>query len=105
MRRYSTRRRAFARALLLRGRAPHVYAGVFLFVAFLEIYGTWIGTWFWLPEIPGTGIPNGNPPSGIASGYVFFDIAAIALAPVLLTVLDRLPWRGRAAPSASRASG
>lgn len=90
---------------LLRGRAPQVYAGVFLFVAFLEFYGTWIGTWFWLPQIPGTGIPNGNPPSGIASGYVFFDVAAIALAPWLLSILGRLRRRRSTAPATSTPSG
>lgn len=72
---------------LLRGRVPHVYAGVFLFVAFLELYGVAMGTWAWQPEIPGTGIPNGNPPSGIASGYVFFDICAIWAAPRLLRIV------------------
>jgi hypothetical protein len=69
---------------LLRGRAPAVYAGVFFAVAFLEIYGTAIGTWHWAEEIPGLGVGDGNPPSGAASGYVFFDIAALALAPGLL---------------------
>ncbi|MEQ8835132.1 MAG: hypothetical protein RIB67_11905 [Miltoncostaeaceae bacterium] len=78
---------------LLRGRASAVYAGVFFVVAFLEIYGTWIGTWYWQPEIPGTGIANGNPPSGVASGYVFFDIAALALAPGLLAVSARIHRR------------
>ena len=49
---------------LVRGRAPEVYAGVFLVVAWLELYGTAIGTWEWAAVIPGTGIPQGNPPSG-----------------------------------------
>jgi hypothetical protein len=71
---------------LVRGRAPTIYAGVFLFVAFLEIYGTALGTWRWAPEIPGLGVPDGNPPSGAASGYVFFDISALFLAPYLLTL-------------------
>ncbi len=69
---------------LLRGRAPAVYAGVFFAVAYLEIYGTAIGTWTWAEEIPGIGVPDGNPPSGAASGYVFFDIAALYLAPMVL---------------------
>jgi hypothetical protein len=69
---------------LLRGRAPAVYAGVFFAVAYLEIYGTAIGTWTWAAELPGIGVPDGNPPSGAASGYVFFDIAAISLAPMVL---------------------
>jgi hypothetical protein len=79
---------------LLRGRAPAVYAGVFIAVAFLEIYGTWIGTWTWAEEIPGLGIGDGNPPSGAASGYVFFDIAALALAPWVLRSWYRM-WPPR----------
>jgi hypothetical protein len=74
---------------LLRGRAPAIYAGVFLVVAALELYGTAIGTWTWAATIPGTGVPNGNPPSGVASGYVFFDVVALALAPKLLIAVRR----------------
>jgi hypothetical protein len=70
--------------VLVRGRAPTLYAGVFLIVGFLEIYGTSIGAWHWAETAPGTPLPAGNPPSGIASIYVLFDIAAIALAPRLL---------------------
>ena len=75
---------------LIKGRMPTVYAGVFFAVAFLEIYGTAVGTWTWQEHIPGIGVPDGNPPSGAASGYVFFDIAALALAPGLLRAWDRL---------------
>lgn len=78
---------------LWRGRAPAVYAGVFLAVAFLEIYGTAVGTWRWAEEVPGLGVPDGNPPSGAASGYVFFDIAALALAPWLLRAHARIGRR------------
>jgi hypothetical protein len=80
-------------AFLVRGGQSRVYASVFAFVAFLEIYGVSMGTWHWEARIPGTGVPTGNPPSGIAAGYVFFDIAAIALAPRLIAAWDR--WRGR----------
>ena len=75
---------------LVRGRAPAVYAGVFVVVAGLELYGTWLGTWTWAQTAPGTPITQGNPPSGIASGYVLFDIAALALAPLLLAFRRRL---------------
>jgi hypothetical protein len=84
---------------LVKGRAPAVYAGVFLVVAALELYGTAIGTWTWAAEIPGTGIPNGNPPSGVASGYVWFDVVALALAPRL----TRWAARSRTAALALRA--
>ena len=70
--------------VLVRGRVPTLYAGVFLIVAFLEIYGTSVGAWQWAQTAPGTPLPAGNPPSGIASIYVLFDISAIALAPRLL---------------------
>jgi hypothetical protein len=80
---------------LLRGRAPEIYAGVFLVVAWLELYGTAIGTWEWAVTIPGTGVPQGNPPSGVASGYVWFDILALALAPLLICSVARIRsgWR------------
>lgn len=75
---------------LVRGRAPAVYAGVFVAVAALEIYGTAIGTWYWAEEIPALGLPDGNPPSGAASGYVLFDIAALAFAPAVLRLAVRV---------------
>src|SRR3954451_3074626 len=79
--------------VLLRGRAAPLYAGVFLIVGFLEVYGTSIGAWHWAATTPGTPLPAGNPPSGIAGVYVLFDILAIALAPrvgAALTTLGRL---------------
>jgi hypothetical protein len=75
-------------AFLWRSRARATYAGVFLVVAALELYGTAIGTWRWAEQLPGLGIPDGNPPSGVASGYVWFDVMALLLAP-------RLPAAGR----------
>jgi uncharacterized membrane protein YuzA (DUF378 family) len=79
---------AFLVVFLIIGRAPLLYAGVFFFVAFLEIWGTFVGTWMWHEYIPGLGLMNGNPPSGAAAGYVLFDIAALALAPGVLAA-----WR------------
>lgn len=81
-------------AFLIRSRNRAVYAGVFFFVAFLEIYGTAIGTWTWAERIPVIGLADGNPPSGAACGYVLFDIAALTFAPRLMRAWDSL--RGRA---------
>lgn len=75
--------------VLLRGGKATLYAGVFVMVAFLEIYGTSIGAWHWAATAPDTPLPVGNPPSGIASVYVLFDIAAIVLAPRALSALER----------------
>jgi len=69
-----------ALAYALRSSRRALYAGVFVMVAFLELYGTAIGTWTWAPTVPGTGVPSGNPPSGVASGYVLLDVVAAALA-------------------------
>jgi hypothetical protein len=74
---------------LWRGRNRAVYAAVFLVVAALELYGTAIGTWRWERELPGLGIPDGNPPSGVASGYVWFDVMALLIAPYLVDLMRR----------------
>jgi hypothetical protein len=76
--------------VLLRGRAATLYAAVFLVVGFLEIYGTSIGAWHWASTTPDTPLSAGNPPSGIAGVYVLFDVAAIAMAPRAMALLDGL---------------
>ena len=80
---------------LWRSRFRAAYAGVFAVVAALELYGTSIGTWRWATELPGLGIPQGNPPSGVASGYVWFDVMAMLVAPWLVRTaqLPRLAWQ------------
>src|SRR6266511_1149004 len=91
-------------AFLWRSRARAAYAGVFLVVAALELYGTAIGTWRWAAELPGLGIPDGNPPSGVASGYVWFDVMALLLAPRLLALKARTwPLRRRPLPGTGQA--
>jgi hypothetical protein len=91
-------------AFLWRSRARAAYAGVFLVVAGLELYGTAIGTWRWAAALPGVGIPDGNPPSGVASGYVWFDVMALLLAPRLLALLSRIhPLRPRPVPGTGQA--
>ena len=84
---------------LWRGRNRAVYAGVFLVVASLELYGTAIGTWRWARELPGLGIPDGNPPSGVASGYVWFDVMALLVAPYLTVSAQTARRRLRRAPA------
>jgi hypothetical protein len=86
---------------LLRGRVPGIYAGVFLVVAWLELYGTAIGTWRWAAEIPGTSVSLGNPPSGVASGYVWFDIVALAAAPWLIRAAARIRPGSAALPDSA----
>jgi hypothetical protein len=82
-------------AFLWRSRARATYAAVFLVVAALELYGTSIGTWRWARTLPGLGIPDGNPPSGVASGYVWFDVMAMLVAPVLVAAVRHMSAAGR----------
>jgi hypothetical protein len=70
------------------GKSPLVYAGAFLIVSYLEIIGTSLGTWAWQPHDPLGLVPVGNPPSGIAGGYAWFDAAALYLTPRLLRWWD-----------------
>jgi hypothetical protein len=90
---------------LWRSRSRTIYAGVFLVVAALELYGTSIGTWRWAAHLPGTGIPNGNPPSGVASGYVWFDVMALLVAPWLLTGARMLRGARRWSPPSTAETG
>jgi hypothetical protein len=85
---------------LWRSRSRATYAGVFVVVAALELYGTSIGTWRWSTTLPGLGVPDGNPPSGVASGYVWFDVMAVLMAPWLVYVA-----RGTLKPMLSAFSG
>lgn len=88
------------------GRSPLLYVGAVLIVTYLELIGTGLGTWTWAADDPVLGVVSmGNPPSGVAGGYAFFDAAALALTPRLLRRLPgrRLPGRrlpGRLDPAA-----
>jgi hypothetical protein len=90
---------------LWRSRSRAVYAGVFLVVAALELYGTSIGTWRWATELPGLGIPDGNPPSGVASGYVWFDVMALLVAPWLVRAVRMLRPARRWSPPSTAETG
>jgi hypothetical protein len=69
---------------LRRGRTPLVYCGAFVVTSYLELYGTGVGAWAWQAHDPTGLLGIGNPPSGIAGGYCFFDAAALWLTPRLL---------------------
>jgi hypothetical protein len=81
------------------GRSALLYVGAFIVVTFLELLGTRFGTWRW-QEIDPTGLVTiGNPPSGAAGGYGWFDLAAVLAAPAILQCQARtiaaLPGRRR----------
>jgi hypothetical protein len=68
----------------LRARQRLVFVGAFVVVTYLELLGTGLGSWSWQARDPVLGlVAMGNPPSGAAGGYGFFDAAALWLAPKL----------------------
>jgi hypothetical protein len=78
---------------LLLGPSQAVYLGAFVAVGWLELVGTRLGTWVWSTHDPTGAITIGNPPSGAAGGYGWFDLAGLLLAPVLLRTRARLAGR------------
>lgn len=74
---------------LLWGPSKGVYVGAFVVVSYLELLGTELGTWTWQTQDPTGWVSIGNPPSGAAGGYGWFDLAALLAAPHLLRAFSR----------------
>jgi hypothetical protein len=86
---------------LLLGRSRLLYVGAFVVVSYLELLGTHLGTWAWAAHDPVLGVVSqGNPPSGAAGGYGWFDLYALWLAPAVLRRAAAV--RGRRAPAVLR---
>ena len=69
---------------LFKGRSPMVYLAAFFITTWLELIGTAVGTWKWAAIDPVLGLPQGNPPSGVAAWYCLVDAVAIGGAPFVL---------------------
>lgn len=68
------------------GRSQLLYVGAFVVVTWLELLGTAWGNWQWATHDPVLGVVGqGNPPSGAAGGYGWFDLYALLLAPFVLS--------------------
>ena len=82
---------------LLAGPSHAVYVGAFVAVSWLELAGTHLGTWTWGTVDPTGAISIGNPPSGAAGGYGWFDLAGLLAAPAVLRAWGRVTRRPGAA--------
>ncbi|BCX82086.1 hypothetical protein MIT9_P1670 [Methylomarinovum caldicuralii] len=75
---------------VLWGRAPLVYLAAFFVTTHLELIGTALKTWTWVPIDPVLSLPQGNPPSGVAAWYCLVDAVALFGAGWLLLQWQRL---------------
>jgi hypothetical protein len=71
------------------GPSKQVYVGAFVVVSWLELLGTHLGTWVWGTHDFTGWVTIGNPPSGAAGGYGWFDLAALLAAPHLVRWFSR----------------
>jgi hypothetical protein len=56
------------------GRNRRLYATMFLISLSMELYGTWIGNWVWVPEVPGLPLTSANPPLCVGGLYCALDL-------------------------------
>jgi hypothetical protein len=85
---------------LVWGPSRGLYVGASVVVTYLEIVGTSVGTWEWQSHDPTGLVAIGNPPSGAAGGYGWFDLVALLAAPTIVAVAGRLADRARGATTA-----
>lgn len=76
------------------GPSRSLYVGAFVVVTYLELLGTALGTWTWQAYDPTGSVAIGNPPSGAAGGYGWFDLAALLVAPRLLARYHQMRTHG-----------
>jgi hypothetical protein len=62
-------------------RSPRwaLFSWIFIATSALEIVGTSLGNWYWVPVAPWTYIPSGNPPSAIVGGYCVIDASVLVV--------------------------
>ncbi len=87
------------------GASRLLYVGAFVVVTYLELLGTGLGAWAWQAHDPTGIVSMGNPPSGAAGGYGWFDLAAVTLAPRLLARFAGGALPGRLASAAEELQG
>jgi hypothetical protein len=63
---------------MLSGRAPRLYAVMFVLSLAMEIYGTWLGNWTWAEVVPWWGLTTVNPPLAAGAFYCVLDMLVVA---------------------------
>jgi hypothetical protein len=55
-----------------------LYASTFVLSLLLELYGTWLGNWYWAREVPATTLVTTNPPGAVGAFYCALDASVAA---------------------------
>lgn len=66
------------------GRARALYATMFVLALVMELYGTALGNWRWLPLTPALGLSQANPPFSAGAFYCLLDLLVLAALRVLM---------------------
>ncbi len=59
------------------GSNRRLYATMFIISLSMELYGTWIGNWVWVPEVPGLPLSSANPPLCVGGLYCGLDLCVV----------------------------
>ncbi len=78
-------------AFMAFGSNRRLYATMFVISLLMELYGTWIGNWAWVPAVPGLPLTAANPPLCVGGLYCALDL--------LVVNADRLLHRWRRSPA------
>jgi hypothetical protein len=60
-----------------------LYASTFVLSLLLELYGTWLGNWYWAREVPATALVTTNPPGVVGAFYCALDASVAAVSMLL----------------------
>jgi hypothetical protein len=55
-----------------------LFASTFLLSLLLELFGTWLGNWTWVREVPGVPLVTTNPPVAAGAFYCMLDALVVA---------------------------
>jgi hypothetical protein len=70
-----------------------LYASTFVLSLALELYGTWLGNWTWVREVPIVPLVTTNPPGVASACYCALDALVGAASLLVLPRLSASPAR------------
>jgi hypothetical protein len=65
---------------LIKGKERPLYSVMFALALGLELQGTWLGAWVWVPIVPFLEVSSHNPPLAAGVFYAVLDLLVMSLA-------------------------